>query len=110
MVCTIEIIVFSQIITKRAQQTFAELPENIRTHTSEDLADIGGEISNQASELAINSAEISFFLGQLSASIENSSQDVDRLATAAEEMSANSKQINDNAMHASQQASKQAML
>jgi len=99
---------FSKVITKQAQQTFVNLPENKHSHTNEELSVIGGEIGNQASELAINSAEISFFLGQLSGAIENSSQDVDRLATAAEQMSANSKQINDNAVLSSQQAS-QAM-
>ena len=108
IVATITLFVASQIIAKKAQQTFANLPENKQTHTTEELSTIGGKINNQASGLAINSAEISFFLGQLSNSIESSSQDVDRLATAAEEMSANSKQINDNARHASQQAS-QAM-
>ncbi|PHR83975.1 MAG: chemotaxis protein [Colwellia sp.] len=69
---------------------------------------IGEEIGVKASELAINSAEISFFLAQLSSAIESSSEDVDRLATAAEQMSINSKQINDNASVASQQAN-QAM-
>ena len=73
-----------------------------------DLIHIGDKIGVQASELAINSAEISFFLSKLSQAIEKSSNDVDRLATAAEEMSVNSKQINDNAEIASQQAN-QAM-
>jgi len=69
---------------------------------------IGEEIGSKTSELAINSAEISFFLAQLSTAIDNSSDDVDRLATAAEQMSVNSKQINDSSVVASQQAS-QAM-
>ncbi|MBA6262407.1 methyl-accepting chemotaxis protein [Colwellia sp. Bg11-12] len=73
--------------------------------TQEYLASIGQSIGSTASELAINSAEVSFFLNQLSQAIEKSSEDVDRLATAAEEMSANSKQINDNASLASEQAS-----
>ncbi len=72
------------------------------------FANIGEQISNKASELAINSAEVSFFLEQLSTAIERSSEDVDRLATAAEQMSVNSKQINDNAALASDQSS-QAM-
>ncbi|MGV2872400.1 methyl-accepting chemotaxis protein [Colwellia sp. E150_009] len=75
---------------------------------STNFADIGEKIGVKASELAINSAEISFFLTQLSQAIEKSSDDVDRLATAAEQMSMNSKQINDNAEHASAQAN-QAM-
>jgi len=73
-----------------------------------ELTKIGEAIGIKASELAINSAEISFFLAKLSEAIENSSVDVDRLATAAEQMSVNSKQINDNASLASEQAS-QAM-
>ncbi|MFT5296205.1 MAG: methyl-accepting chemotaxis protein, partial [Colwellia sp.] len=73
--------------------------------TTESLANIGQSIGNTASELAINSAEVSFFLNQLAQAIEISSEDVDRLATAAEEMSANSKQINENSSLASEQAS-----
>lgn len=99
------LLLFNQIMFKKLQTQSTELKP---THSNEELSLIGGKISNQASELAINSAEISYFLGQLSGAIENSSQNVDRLATAAEQMSANSKQINDNAVHASEQAS-QAM-
>jgi methyl-accepting chemotaxis protein len=73
-----------------------------REHSN--YASIGEKISNQASELAINSAEVSYFLEQLSKTIEVSSEDVDRLATAAEQMSVNSKQINDNAAIASEQS------
>ena len=47
---------------------------------------------------------MSFFLEQLSQAIEKSSEDVDRLATSAEQMSVNSKQINDHASLASEQA------
>ena len=72
------------------------------------FTEIGESIGIKDSELAINSAEVSFFLAQLSKSIDSSSEDVDRLATAAAEMSVNSKQINDSSIIASQQAS-QAM-
>jgi methyl-accepting chemotaxis protein len=72
------------------------------------FADMGEKISSKASELAINSAEVSFFLDQLSSAIDKSSEDVDRLAAAAEQMSTNSKQINDHAAIASNQ-SNQAM-
>lgn len=82
--------------------------KDISKQTSIDYDDIGEKIGIQASELAINSAEISFFLSQLSQAIEKSSNDVNRLATAAEQMSMNSKQINDNAELASTQTS-QAM-
>jgi len=73
-----------------------------------DLANIGENIGNKVSELAINSAEVSYFLEQLSTAIKKSSADVDRLATAAEQMSVNSKQINNNAAIAYEQ-SNQAM-
>jgi methyl-accepting chemotaxis protein len=72
------------------------------------LASSGEKIEEKVSQLGINSAEVSYFLDQLSIAIEKSSEDVDRLATAAEQMSVNSKQINDNAAIASEQAN-QAM-
>ncbi|MBA6342974.1 methyl-accepting chemotaxis protein [Colwellia sp. MB02u-10] len=68
----------------------------------------GKNIDDKASELAINSAEVSFFLEKLSSAIELSSEDVDRLASAAEQMSISIKVMNDNAAIASQQSS-QAM-
>jgi methyl-accepting chemotaxis protein len=61
-------------------------------------------IDSQASELAINAAEISFFLEQLNAAINKSSDDVNQLATAAEQMSASTNEINNNAALASSQA------
>ena len=101
----ISLLLLSNFIHKQTLQAVALSAEHEQTHSNVELGVIGGEINNKASELAINSAEISFFLGQLSSAIEQSSEDVDRLATAAEEMSANSRQINDNAELASQQAS-----
>jgi len=98
-------ITISQITKSNTKEQTTRQGDNA---TEKDLANIGKSIGNTASELAINSAEVSFFLTQLSQAIEKSSEDVDRLATAAEQMSANSKQINDNASLASEQAS-QAM-
>jgi len=92
------------ILLKLHQQALASSANDEQALSKSALAQIGGKINNQASELAINSAEVSYFLGQLSGAIDKSSEDVDRLATAAEQMSANSKQINDNAVLASQQA------
>ena len=66
--------------------------ETTESQPENQFAKIGEAIGIKASELAINSAEISFFLDQLSTAIEHSSEDVDRLATAAEQMSVNSKQ------------------
>jgi len=108
IVSNITLLALAKLTVKTILQADTDQPEQKYTHNKTELGVIGGNINNQASELAINSAEISFFLGQLSSSIEQSSEDVDRLATAAEQMSANSKQINDNAMLASGQAS-QAM-
>ena len=86
---------------RNTDQPSSEDPQQQSNH----YANIGDKIGTQASELAINSAEISFFLTQLSLAIEKSSDDVNRLAAAAEQMSVNSKQINDNAERASQQSS-----
>ncbi|MBU2923669.1 methyl-accepting chemotaxis protein [Colwellia sp. 4_MG-2023] len=96
------------IITKKSQPALDNTSTDTSQHTSNHFTNIGEKMGSQVSELAINSAEISFFLTKLSEAIEKSSDDVDRLATAAEEMSMNSKQIHDNAELASQQAS-QAM-
>jgi methyl-accepting chemotaxis protein len=81
-------------------QDITELVSN----KNNDITQAGKEIDNKTSELAINSAEVSFFLDQLSVSIDKSGEDVDRIATAAEQMSSNTKEINDNAALASEQA------
>jgi len=71
---------------------------------AEKITHAGQTIDNKASELAINSAEVSFFLDKLATAIEDSGQDVDRLAAAAEQMSLNTRTINDNAALAAEQA------
>ena len=90
------------IILKSSQPKMTQDNAETQQASSEHFTRIGEKIGVQASELAINSAEISFFLKQLGDAIEKSSDDVDRLATAAEQMSMNSKQINDNAERASE--------
>mgnify|MGYP001943128202 CR=1 FL=1 len=95
----------SKLVTSTTLHNISQKSAN-EEHSNLGL--VGEIIGNKASELAINSAEVSFFLEQLSSAIEKSSEDVDRLATAAEQMSVNSKQINDNAAIASKQ-SNQAM-
>ncbi len=87
-------------------QTIKNSDENKLNDCNRRIARVGKEINNQAGELAINSAEVSFFLGKLSSDIESSSDDVDRLANAAEHMSSNTKEINDNAAVASEQSSR----
>jgi methyl-accepting chemotaxis protein len=81
---------------KNIEDTFAQQKKTINS--------AGKKIDIQASELAINSAEVSYFLEQLSTAIEKSGDDVDSLATAAEQMSSNTNQINENALLASSQA------
>ena len=109
-------------VMKRNQQNQRKLllsTLNLDTSTKQSLQDIlckqvnktsvaGKSIDDKTSRLAINSAEVSFFLENLSGAIELSSEDVDRLASAAEQMSISIKVMNDNAAIASQQSS-QAM-
>ena len=72
---------------------------------NQKITQAGKTIDNKTSELAINSAEISFFLEKLASAINESGQDVDRLASAAQQMSSNTRTINDNASLAAEQAS-----
>ena len=102
------IIIIALNLFSNPVQNDEKIEQTKTTTATSSYSKVGDEISDKASELAINSAELSFFLEQLSKAIDTSSDDVDRLATAAEQMSSNSKQINHNAEHASQQAN-QAM-
>lgn len=87
----------------------ADVPlQNAITLQTNKTASAGKNIDNKASELAINSAEVSFFLENLSNAIALSSEDVDRLASAAQQMSISIEVMNENAVIASQQSS-QAM-
>jgi methyl-accepting chemotaxis protein len=61
-------------------------------------------IGDKTSELAINAAEISFFLDQLNQAITKSGDDVNQLATAAEQMSSSTNEINNNSAVAYNQA------
>ena len=70
----------------------------------QQLTQAGQAIETQASELAINSAQVSHFLEQLAGAITHSGDNVDNLAAAAEQVSINSKAINDNAAIASSHA------
>ena len=66
----------------------------------------GGEINNCASHLAINAAEVSFFLQELYRSIEKSSQDADKISIAAHDMSATTEEVTKSATVAAQQSDK----
>lgn len=82
----------------------AGVDNNIQTNESDsnnsNIYNVAKEIDKQASKLAINSAEVSFFLEQLSTSIKASGNDVDSLVTATSQLSSNTKLINDNATSA----------
>ncbi|WP_085300031.1 methyl-accepting chemotaxis protein [Cognaticolwellia mytili] len=73
---------------------------------SNKTAQVGKTIDDKTSELAINSAEVSYFLTKLSDAISTSSEDVDRLSYAAKEMSKSIEIMNENAAIAYQQSSK----
>ena len=95
------------ILLSKANQSNTSQNQQAGSSNSDILKIInkaGKEIDNKASGLAISSAEVSFFLAQLAKDIETSNADIDRLATAAEQLSANTKQINDNASIASEQS------
>ncbi len=77
-----------------------EIEEQHKNTTDVNISKVGEKIGEQTSKLAINSAEISYFLDQLSASIKSSGNDVDSLAGATEQLSLNTKQINENALAA----------
>lgn len=68
------------------------------------MTSIGQEISDRASELAINSAQVAFFVQQLASDIELSGDDASRVAAATEELAANTKEINHNALMTAQAA------
>lgn len=90
---------------KHTNQSFVQLLQE----QTDKTAHVGKEIDDKASELAINSAEVSFFLGKLSDAIAISGEDVNKLANAAGLMSDSIQVMNDNAAIASQQSS-EAML
>jgi len=68
----------------------------------------GGEINDCASNLAINAAQVAYFLQELFQAIERSSKDADKISIAAHDMSAVTQEVNENATFAAQQ-SDQAM-
>lgn len=71
---------------------------------NQTITQAGQSIEAQTSELAINSAQVSHFLEQLANAIKHSGDNVDNLASAAEQLSSNTKAINDNAAIASKHA------
>lgn len=74
------------------------------TDDKKQLNELANSFAKKASGLAINSAEISFFLEQLASSIDNSSNDVESLAAAAHQISINTEEITLSADMSSEQA------
>lgn len=68
------------------------------------MTNVGQEIGNRASELAINSAQVAFFVEQLATDIENTGDEASRVAAATEELAASTKEINHNATITAQSA------
>ena len=66
----------------------------------------GGDINDCASNLAINAAEVAYFLQELFQAIEKSSKDADKISIAAHDMSAVTQEVNENATFAAQQSDK----
>ena len=66
IISCVSLLLFSNVIHKQTLQALALSTEGMQTHSNAELGEIGGEISSKASELAINSAEISYFLGPVS--------------------------------------------
>lgn len=71
--------------------------EEIVEQREQEFTGVGREISDRASELAINSAQVAFFVQQLAASIDSSGDDVSRVATATEQLVASTTEINNSA-------------
>ena len=88
-----------------------ELDKNLEQIITDQVAmfnQAGGSINDSASHLAINAAEVAFFLQELFQAIERSSKDADKISIAAHDMSNTTKEVNRNATLASEQ-SDQAM-
>jgi len=93
----------------KAPQTSKENSDNDQSaELHSHVIKAGARIDELSGNLAINSAEVSFFLAQLANAIEQSSIDVDRLSSAAKQLSSSTKSINESASLSADQAS-QAM-
>jgi len=119
---------FSSSLHKKAAikqtQRIIDLIDNTENGTSETTSDVveqkvqekiaafnhaGKNINDCASNLAINAAQVAFFLDELFRAIEHSSQDASKISIAAQDMSVVTEQVTNNATIASQQ-SQQALM
>lgn len=85
--------------------SFTELEQKILSKLA-IFNQAGGKITDSASHLAINAAEVAFFLQELFQAIEKSSKDADDISIAAHEMSTTTAEVNEHATLASQRSNK----
>lgn len=104
-----------QMLVKPQQSELTKLQEKLQVSDVSSMTElfdvnehkmtkVGQEIGERASELAINSAQVAFFVQQLASDIELSGDDASRVAAATEELAANTKEINNNALMTAQSA------
>ncbi len=102
-----------QMLVKPQQSELTRLQEKLQVSEVSSMTElfdvnehkmtkVGQEIGQRASELAINSAQVAFFVQQLASDIELSGDDASRVAAATEELAANTKEINHNALMTAQ--------
>ncbi|WP_435276983.1 hypothetical protein ACMAZF_08805 [Psychrobium sp. nBUS_13] len=107
-------LIFQRII-KPQQSELTKLQEKLQISDASSMTElfdvnehkmtgVGQEIGERASELAINSAQVAFFVQQLASDIDLSGDDASRVAAATEELAANTKEINHNALMTAQSA------
>lgn len=92
-------------ISKGQEKLFTELEQKIISKFTV-FNQAGGKITDSASHLAINAAEVAFFLQELFQAIEKSSKDADYISIAANDMSTTTAQVNEHATLASEQSDK----
>lgn len=100
------ILLGSVFLSAKLVESDNKLSKTAISDSTSNLNVAAKSLNDKTSKLAINSAEVSFFLEQLSKSICESSSDVERLAAASEQMSVNTQQISLNAEMSSEQAHK----
>jgi len=78
--------------------------DTIIINREEEMIEVGRSVEKRASELAINSAQVAFFVSQLAQDIEESGGDACAVAAATQQLVANTKEINLNAQMSAQSA------
>jgi methyl-accepting chemotaxis protein len=86
-----------QCVVDYLQRPLTHSLANTLINREKEITNAGCEIEKRASELAINSAQVAFFVQQLAKDIETSGDDASRVAAATEQLVASTKEININA-------------